>query len=249
MDPVIILESSFTLDVTIPVFEQWLQSYYMRQHPDHEPSVWHTFYGGVAHVSYHAPPNGRITFECTVSELERLKVVKIVGYPGWDEYFRELVESLKQRWGSRTLPHGFNLVVKNEVLAKNLGSRWIESEQAFLAGAYLATIVLLGSILEGLLLAKVQQNQMQANQAKSAPKEERGKVRPLNKWMLGNLIDVAYECGWISKPIKDHSKHIQAYRNLIHPREQVKLNFYPNKETCEIAKRVVSAVLSDLAQG
>ncbi len=248
MDYVIISEEAFTLDVTPQAFEEWLTTYFMSQHPSHAPSVWRTYSGGVVYISYHAPPDGRITFECMVPESEKLKITKITGYPGWDNYFTLLIEKIKQRWGSKTPPHGFNHIIQNKDLADNLAWRWTESERTFGAGTYLATIILLGSILEGLLLAKVQSNLKQANQSNSAPKERDGKVRPLEQWGLENLINVAFDCGWVSQHTKDHSKYLQTYRNLVHPRKQVESGFYPDEEACKVAKSVISAAISDLTK-
>jgi hypothetical protein len=245
MSEIIITDEEFTLDVTPSIFEQWLVSYFMSRHPSSPPSVWHTFLGGTVHISYHAPPDGRITFEGMIPEPEKLRITKVRGYTGWDEYFSELITKIKERWGAVTPPYGFDSIVDDKNLAQNLTHRWGESERTFAAGAYLSTIVLLGSILEGMLLAKVQQNPRLANQAKCTPKNG-GKPKPFVKWTLEELINVAHECKWLSGHTRDFSKYLQSYRNLVHPREQIKLDFYPDRETCNLARGVISAAIADL---
>jgi hypothetical protein len=60
------------------------------------------------------------------------------------------------------------------------------------------------------------------------------------------LIDVAYECKWITLHAKEQSKSLSLYRNIIHPEEQLKLNFYPNEDTCSLSSRVLSVAMKDI---
>lgn len=144
-------------------------------------------------------------------------------------------------------PPNFNRLIKNADLSKVLEERWKEANITLKHGAPLATIVLLGSILEGILLAQAKQNISDANSSTSAPKDKKSqKVKKLEDWTLNDLIQVAHERGWIGKDANAFSKALCNYRNLIHPNQQVKENEYPKPRTCELSWGVVNAVIADL---
>jgi len=65
------------------------------------------------------------------------------------------------------------------------------------ARAYVAAVVMMGSILEALLLARSSLSPGEAYQAKSAPRDRVGKSVALHDWSLSTLVDVAVERGWI----------------------------------------------------
>jgi hypothetical protein len=108
---------------------------------------------------------------------------------------------------------------------------------------------MIGSILEGVLLAKVEQNLKQANQSSQSPKDKKtGKVLPLHQWKFVELIKVAHDCGWLGKDVHDFSNALRDYRNLIHAREQRSQGIYPDKGTCKVSWEVVIAALDDLTK-
>lgn len=67
------------------------------------------------------------------------------------------------------VPPDFGRLV-HDSLAAILAFRWEKAQGCAKAGAYLFAIVMMGSLLEGLLLYKVEQNLMVANRAKCTPK-------------------------------------------------------------------------------
>jgi hypothetical protein len=244
----IVIQETLTLDTNPAELKQWLVSYYMSQHPTDEPSVWETFDGGEVHLSYHASPNGRLTFVGKAVAPGKLAITRISCQKGWEDYCRELVEAMQLKWSSKYSLPDFVPLVKDSELARVLEIRWEESNRTFRAEAYLSTIVLLGSILEGVLLAKVQQNPKQANQAKSAPKDQNGKPLPFDRWRLNHLITVAHECGWLDADVRVLSYILRDYRNLVHPREQAKRGLFPDAGTCRMAQEVVAAAFEDLVK-
>src|SRR5437773_1848747 len=100
-----------------------------------------------------------------------------------------------------------------------LTNRWYECVTCVEAGAPLAAVVMMGGLLEGLLLARINQltDKSPVFKAASAPRDRTGTPLKLNEWGLKNYIDVAYEVGWISQTTKDVGEVVRDYRNYIHP--------------------------------
>jgi hypothetical protein len=134
-------------------------------------------------------------------------------------------------------------------LGEILSGRWKEIQRCFDSKAYLAATILMGSFLEGMLLSVMQVYPKEANTALAAPKEgPSGKIRHFAEWSLSDMINVAHECGWIDLDVHRFSHALRAFRNLIHPYEQMALHTFPDKDTSEISWLVVQAAANDLAR-
>jgi len=243
------LDKNILLVATPKELEQWLVSYRMSKHPNDEPGVWSTF----GSVSYHIPELGAVTFEIKAPEPGKLFIVSI-DYNKIEQselYINELIEKIINKFGDLSLPNGFSIVVSSDKVAELLEDRWAESVKTQKTEAHLATMVLLGSILEGMLLDTVKSNKEKANKAKAAPRNKDKKtgklvVSPLERWGLENLIDVCRECKWLSNHIFYDTKAVRKYRNLVHPNEQLELDLYPDDAMCDIARTIVNSALKDL---
>jgi hypothetical protein len=148
----------------------------------------------------------------------------------------------------RNVPPVFSHLLEDIKLARILIHRWVESQRTFEARAYLSTIVLLGSILQSVLLAKIEQNPDQANRAKSAPRGRHGKGLPFADWPLEVLIAVAHDCGWLGMNADRFPLALRDYRRLVDPREQRSTGISPDAETCEVAWEAVGAAMDDLTK-
>ena len=111
--------------------------------------------------------------------------------------------------------------------------------------AALSVIFLCGSTLEGLLLNVARVHLREFNTSASAPLKDQ-KVKPLQEWTLDNLINVAYEVGFIDLDVKKFSHVLRDFRNYIHPYEQMARNFNPTIETAKISAQVLKAAISQL---
>lgn len=140
----------------------------------------------------------------------------------------------------------FNQIIPDENLSLVLNSRWNEIERCMNSEAFLSSIILMGSILEGVLLSVVENNPKEVNLSKSAPKDKSGQILRFKNWTLNDLINVTHDCGWIGKDVKDFNDKLRDYRNLVHPRKQRDENFFPDEDTCSICLEVVRAALNDL---
>ena len=139
----------------------------------------------------------------------------------------------------------FHKLVSDSSLADVLLFRWQEAQRCVQGEAYLAAVVMMGSILEGVLLHRFENDLQAVYRANSSPKE-RGKPRPINKWGLSTLIDVAHEVGWLQGDVKRFSHALRESRNLVHPYMQRLQQDKPDRDTCSICWPVVRAAVSDL---
>lgn len=110
----------------------------------------------------------------------------------------------------------------------------------------LATIFLLGSTLEGILLATALKDPARFMKANAAPKDKTGKVIKTYDWKLYSLIDVAYEVKLLSYDVKKFSHVLRDFRNYIHPYEQMSQDFHPDQRTVDICWQVFKAAFEQL---
>lgn len=143
-------------------------------------------------------------------------------------------------------PPDFIRFVQDNSLADILSYRWEEAQKCARAGAHLSAVVMMGSILEGVLLHKVEQDFRIANQSNSSPKDRYGKPKPIHEWGLSSLIDVAHEVGWLQGDVKRFSHALRDSRNIVHPYVQRLQKERPDGDTCSICWQVVRAAVSDL---
>jgi hypothetical protein len=105
-----------------------------------------------------------------------------------------------------------------------LTKRWQECSVCVGSSAPLAATVMMGGLLEGLLLAKINQlpDKSPVFGAVAAPVDPKTrKTLQLKEWGLKNYIDVAHELGWITKTTKDIGEVMRDYRNYIHPQKEL----------------------------
>jgi len=120
-------------------------------------------------------------------------------------------------------PPDFSSLVPDPAMKKILANRWIECVTCIGAGAPLAAAVMIGGLLEGLLLARVNREDNKASifTAIAAPKDKQRKTLALKEWTLQDYIAVAHELGWITVAAKDVSVVVRDYRNYIHPQKEL----------------------------
>lgn len=145
-------------------------------------------------------------------------------------------------------PPDFARLVTDASLADILVFRWAEAQRCFRADAHLSAVVMMGSILEGVLLHKAEHHIKAANQAKTAPKDKAGAVKPIQDWSLSSLIDVAHEAGWLQGDVKRFSHALRESRNIVHPCVQRLSKDRPDGDTCRICWQVVRAAVADLLE-
>lgn len=142
-------------------------------------------------------------------------------------------------------PPDFSRLISDELMKAVLVRRWIECSICVKNKANLAATVMIGGLVEGLLISKFNQESDPSRiyKAKSAPKDRvTGKVKQLSDWKLNDLINLAHELTWISKPTRDIGSVLRDYRNYIHPHKEVseKVTIQPEDASMfwEIAKNI-----------
>lgn len=126
-----------------------------------------------------------------------------------------------------------------------LENRFTEAQRC-LSHSPMATIMLCGSLLEGLLLGLANKKPADFNRSPQSPKGENGKPKPFKDWSLAQLIDVAHNIGILRLDVKNFGQHLRNFRNYIHPYQQMKEGFEPDRHTAEMCLLVVKAAISNL---
>lgn len=133
-------------------------------------------------------------------------------------------------------------------LTEQIRGRFAEIQKCYRAGAYLASVVMIGSVLEGLLVARCRMSAPDAYRTQSAPKKRGDKPAPrIENWTLNDLIDVAAEKGWVNRDREYFSHALRKSRNVVHPMEQIRIKTSFDKNTCLICWHALAGAITDLA--
>lgn len=182
-----------------------------------------------------------------ILQVEGLEIVMVGINPEIREC-RATASAPKPKEAPLEAPPDFERLIQDSSLAEILMFRWTEAQRCFRADAHLSSVVMMGSVLEGVLLHKAEHNMKIACQAKVAPKDKSGAVRPVHEWSLSALIDVAHEVGWLQGDVKRFSHALRESRNIVHPYVQRLSNDRPDGDTCRICWQVVRAAIADILE-
>jgi hypothetical protein len=155
---------------------------------------------------------------------------------------------IKQKVQITRIPDVSEIVTSHPRLEEVLSQRWIDAQKCWHQKCFLSSIILMGSILEGLLLARVSMEPSIAYQARTSPKEKNGSNKPYHEWNLSQLIDVACEIGWIKSDRGKFSHALRESRNIVHPWAQISANADFDEATCATSWEVLKAALDDLVK-
>ena len=126
-------------------------------------------------------------------------------------------------------------------------SRWLEAQRCQHSGAFLAAVIIMGSILEALLLARCSMSPSEAYQSPAAPKDRTSaKAVALHEWSLSVLIDVSVSKAWLKTDRGGFSHALRQSRNIVHPYEQARSGANFDEATCKMCWHVLNASVDDL---
>ncbi len=131
-------------------------------------------------------------------------------------------------------------------LKEIVDDRWLEAQKCSHVGAHLSAVVLMGSVLEGLLLARASLDLPTSNRSSKAPKGRDGRVRAIQDWNLSSLIDVAVDVGWLKTDRGKFSHALRESRNVVHPWVQISQKAAFDEATCRTCWEVLTASVDDL---
>jgi hypothetical protein len=138
-------------------------------------------------------------------------------------------------------------IIPDSPMTELLRRRLDEARTCREYGAHLSSVIMLGSVLEGVLREVALRRQSEACRCRQAPKDKNGNPRPIPHWKLAELIDVAHGCGWIHLDVQRFSHKLRDYRNMVHPAVEQADEHHPDEDTANICWNVVVASLNDLA--
>lgn len=182
-----------------------------------------------------------------VSALKQIE--KLLGQLQADRIVELASHATTAKTPTTDAPPNFSTLVSDAKMQAILVSRWQECVKCVNVGASLAATVMMGGLLEGLLLAKINQlsDKSAVFKAATAPKDRAGNPLKLNEWGLKNYMDVAHELNWISKTAKDIGEVVRDYRNYIHPQKEYShgISISPDdaRMLWEVAKTVTVQIL------
>ena len=131
-------------------------------------------------------------------------------------------------------------------LKEELDRRWREAQKCVHVEAFTSAVILMGSILEGLLLARAQLSVSHAYQSSRAPKDKTGKQIAVHDWTLSTLIDVAVDVGWLKTDRGKFSHALRESRNVVHPWQAVMSRTAFDQATCVTTWHVLDSSTEDL---
>jgi len=125
-------------------------------------------------------------------------------------------------------------------------ARWIDAQKCQHIGAYLASVILMGSILEALLLGKAMSLQSDAYRSVRAPKKKDGSQLSIPEWNLNALIEVAVDLTWLKVDRGKFGHALRESRNVVHPWQHASSNADFDEATCRTCWEVLNASVEDL---
>lgn len=131
-------------------------------------------------------------------------------------------------------------------LKEVIDDRWLEAQKCQHAGASFAAVIMMGSILEGLLLARASMDLPSACRSGKAPRDGKGKTTAIQDWNLNTLIDVAVDVGWLKSDRGKFSHALRESRNVVHPWVQITQKAAFDEATCRTCWEVLTASVDDL---
>ncbi len=192
-------------------------------------------------------------------ELQRkLKELEQVGSSGWQgkdlpklkEISGSLADLLRTETGGTAAKRTFPGIA-DSALRQIIERDYDELVRKLLpSSAVKSSIILAGSILEGILrdaLYTDQATKARARASSRAPRTNTGGLVPMNKWNLAWMIDVATDLGILDsrrESLVDVS--LRDYRNFVHPAVKL-LHPYPIDDTeMKAADAALSAVIKHM---
>ena len=133
--------------------------------------------------------------------------------------------------------------VRDVKLRAILERDYSEIQTAYVAHCWKSVIILSGGALETVLLDVVRRNEAAAKASPKAPKQA-----DITKWDLSDLIDVCVDRKLVNEFAAAASHATRAYRNLVHPGNEIRTGLIFAEEEARIALTILQAIHRDLSR-
>jgi hypothetical protein len=143
-------------------------------------------------------------------------------------------------------PELFAKLALDMPMSQALVDRMNEAQRCIDAKAYLAAVILCGSVLEGMCLGYGSRNMERVNRGYTAQFTKTPKQ--LHEWRLQEWIEVLARLGDLSPNVEKFGHGLRDFRNYVHPAEQLARGFSPDPHTARIGFQVVIAAAEDLVR-
>lgn len=143
-------------------------------------------------------------------------------------------------------PEAFQALGLEAKYSEVLLRRMKEAQACLGAGAHLATVILCGSVLEGLCLAF---GHLREDELRRGFQRRLNQPAPrLDEWTLWEWIVVLGHLGHFSPTIEKFGHALRDFRNYVHPGAELRKGFALNHHTALIGFQVVLAAVDDLSK-
>lgn len=144
-------------------------------------------------------------------------------------------------------PPNFGPLATDPRMQEIMERRWQECAVCIESGAYLASVVMMGGLLESLFISKA--NHLHDKRvlvtAKRAPQRS-NKTLPIQEWTLNHYIEVGHEIGWIGASAKSVSGVLRDYRNYIHPQAEYTKGKAVTEQDARVLWNVAKALVQEI---
>jgi tetratricopeptide (TPR) repeat protein len=161
-------------------------------------------------------------------------------------------ENLERKYGyDQSLLNRLSVVTSPELIVF-LRRDMREAVFSLATQSYKATLILCGSIVEAILLDRLQTRRDSAirsleNVFAKANKRMTADDKDIERWTLERLLDVAREENIISENLYHWGHGIRGFRNLVHPGVEQRKKIDVSRDGAEIAWQVVKHLLNELS--
>jgi hypothetical protein len=179
-------------------------------------------------------------------QSRRVRLVALAGYVRSAIKFAESGALVPPEKVIHPPPDVSKITVQMPTLKLIIDRRWTEAQRCMHAECFTAAIVMMGSILEALLLARAMLSTETASKSTKVPRNKSGHAMAVQDWNLNALIDVAVDVGWIKTDRGKFSHALRESRNVVHPWVEVTMRADFDLATCRTSWEVLLASVDDL---
>lgn len=180
------------------------------------------------------------------AQSRRVRLEALAGYIHNALKFLDSGSTSKSKNLIHPAPNTTKLTSALPTLKNSIDRRWREAQKCVHVECFTSAVIMMGSILEGLLLARSNLSPQIAYQSSKAPKDKAGKTPAIHDWSLSSLIDVAVDVGWIKSDRGKFSHGLRESRNVVHPWVEVTTHANFDEATCKTSWEVLKASVDDL---